>query len=144
MKEFKLVLDTAVGDYVTRSYTIKDFLSIDNLDGLLTIETHDFSCHDEDIFYSKDISIIGELQYVYKNDKHGVKIFEGDIITHVDCGDAIYKVLFDKECSKYIIERIKPEVGDWIHDELQNMDSKLIEVVGNVFDIRTKVEYDIQ
>jgi len=86
---------------------------------------------DGEEYYFDEVEL---MQYTGLNDKNGVCIFEGDIVSLADCEPSLYKIVWWENNFKYGIEYIGNDTTNWKEESLEEFSSKLIEVIGNIYE----------
>jgi uncharacterized phage protein (TIGR01671 family) len=124
MREIKFnAIDEENNDYIIYNDWI-------NNDGYESAETHNeyLSAFLEFYFGYK------LLQYTGLKDKNYVEIYEGDIVSLVDCEPSLYKIVWWENNLKYGVEYIGNDNTNWQEESLEEFDSELIEVIGNIYE----------
>lgn len=83
------------------------------------------------MFYKVDTKTVG--QYTGLNDKHGKRMFDGDILL-IDGEDGYFKLEFDEDTARFIA------LGDSYIGDFDNFNNYEAEVIGNIHDNQELLE----
>lgn len=95
--------------------------------GMIYRDTRDF----EDGRNTIDIEL---MQFTGLHDKNGVEIYEGDIVSIIDCEPSLYKIVYWNNNFKWGVEYTGSDITNWQEESLEEFDSECFEVIGNIYE----------
>lgn len=74
------------------------------------------------------------MQFTGLLDKNGKEIYEGDIVSIMDCEPSLYKICYWEQCFKWGVENLGKDPSCWVNDNLEEFEDYHLEVVGNIYE----------
>ena len=80
-------------------------------------------------YLSDDIKV---MQFTGLFDKNGKEIYEGDIVSIMDCEPSLYRICYWDNNFKWVVENIGKDPSCWANDNLEEFEGYHLEVIGNI------------